>query len=195
MRPPPGCSSLRFHDSNLKGSGICAQQQTPVAMQKSSAPLQLNYFSPRLSASCTSGAAMRMHQGALVAALPEPPALASSPLAPARPVELAVLFCFGALAFRCTTRPGFSTRRAARCSSRDPRRENSPRTTKKKTQAGYPCTKVRKGSALTLDGHTPAGTKEGRDSGCVVSQCTPFARRRRRFSSHRIVGKIKGIYF
>ena len=40
---------------------------------------------------------MRMHQGAVVAALPEPPALAPSPLAPARPVDLAVLFCFGLL--------------------------------------------------------------------------------------------------
>jgi len=34
MRPPPGCSSLRFHDSNLKGNGICIQQRTPVATQK-----------------------------------------------------------------------------------------------------------------------------------------------------------------
>ena len=54
----------------------------------------MNYFAPRLSASCTSGAAMRMHQDILVAAFPEQLILASSPLAPARPVELAVLLCF-----------------------------------------------------------------------------------------------------
>jgi len=63
---------------------------------------------------------------------------------------------------------------AARCSSRDPRREDSPRMTEKKTQAGYPCTNVRKGSTLTFDGHTPAVTKEGRGRGCLVSHCKPF---------------------
>ena len=34
MRPPLGFSSLRFHNSNLKGNGICAQQRTPVANAK-----------------------------------------------------------------------------------------------------------------------------------------------------------------
>ena len=97
----------------------------------------MNYFSLRLSASCTSGAAMRMHQDTSVAALPEPPILAFSPLAPAYPVELAVFFCFWALAFMCPN--------------------------------------VRKGSAPTFDGHTPAVTKEERGRGCVVSHCTPFA--------------------
>ena len=145
----------------------------------------------RCCVSCTSGATMRMHQDVLVAALPEPLILASSPLAPARPVELAVLFCFWALAFRCTTRPGWSTRRAARCSPRNPRCQGSTRGRdrhEQQTQAGYQCAKVRKRSTPTFDGHTPAGTKEGRGRGCMVSHCTPSAirrRRRRRSSSHR----------
>ena len=76
---------------------------------------------------------MRMHQDTLVAALPGPLILAYSTLF--RPAELAVFFCFWALAFMCPN--------------------------------------VRKGSAPTFDGHTPAVTKEERGRGCEVSRCTP----------------------
>ena len=84
---------------------------------------------------------MRMHQDVLVAALPEPPILAFSPLASAYPVELAV----------------FSVLDNKR------RRVIHERACAKEVP-------------LSLMGnHTPAGTKEGRGRGCLVSHCTPFA--------------------
>ena len=43
------------------------------------------------------------------------------------------------------------------------------------TRAGYPCINVRKGSALTFDGHAPPGANGVRGRGCLMSHCTPFA--------------------
>ena len=117
-----------------------------------------------------------MHQDVLVATLLEKQSwlLHRSRQLALWPVELAVLSCSWALAFRCTNAPWLvnsprlGVRRAAHA-AKAPRGRRE-----QQTRAGYPCKNVREGSTLTFDGHTSAGNKEGRGRGCLVSLCTLF---------------------